>query len=141
MSILTLDSTRGDMPKREVAGVARRGVNVCGYGDESFATIGSELNFIRGVFEDANIGVIDQIEEDEFRNYPMLSASNRFFTLKSKVRHEKYDRYPLNEDPVGALHTCALAAAPYDKHAVVKLQENEVLYFQKIYMEDEHGVP
>lgn len=98
-----------------------------------------DLAFIYKLFKSAGIGDIERLDVPEFFDYFALDASNNFFTQKKETTLQTYRRYPPDEDPFGVLHSCAESC----KHRMpmVRLKENEVLYFKKQLGTDMDGNP
>lgn len=109
-----------------------------GYGSKEFDGMAAAKTFIRDKFVASKIGAIEANQDDDFRGHAMITARNNFFTAKDKVKYEMYNPYPEEDDPQGALHRCALTAE--QTFPVVRIKENEVLYFDKETKEYGDGV-
>lgn len=110
---------------------AKRGLGLCGYGNFEFSDMAIDLAYIHKVFQNASIGAMQPQYTPEFRGHYMLSAANRYFTPKKLVKFETYRPYSDVEDPFGALHLCAEQCNSSEETAVVRVQENDILFFKK----------
>ena len=63
-----------------------------------------------------------------WRDQPIISASNRYFTLQSSAPHEVLTTFPEDIDPKRLLNQFALTS----NEPLVNLPENEVRYFARI---------
>ncbi len=115
----------------------RRGADVCGYGNEVFDQMASEMEFIRNVFVKSGIGKIEETELDDFRQYFSIKATNHFFTESKLVTNETYLPYPPQEDPFGYINACALKFE--EKMPLVRVAENDVLFFKKVVRVNKEG--
>ncbi len=80
---------------------------------------------------------MDPRSTQDFRGHYMIESTNNYFTPKKLVPYETYMRYPLDEDPFGTLHRRAEASVK--RMAMVRVKENEVLYYQKATGPDMEG--
>ncbi len=123
--------------KNENPKFAKRGLTLCGYGNFSFDNMAADLNFIVDEFRRAGLGTIEQPYVHKYRGYLKISSSNNFFTPSKVIPFETYMPYSPDEDPFGTLHECAAAGG--EEKAVVRVKENEVLYFKKVVGIDKGG--
>ncbi len=118
---------------------ARRGLGLCGYGNPNFDKMADDLAYIYKLFKSAGIGDFERLDVPEFFDYFALDASNNYFTAKKEATLQTYRRYPPDEDPFGVLHSCAESSE--NRMAMVRLKENEILYFKKHLGIDTEGKP
>ncbi len=126
-------------PRRQKSNVryAKRGLGLCGYSNYNFDQMAGDLAFIQDQFGRSGIGLIEPSFSQDFREHFMLSASNNYFTPLKAVPYETYMPYSADEDPFGSLHKCVLACK--DRMPVVRVKDNEVLYFKKVTNIDVEG--
>ncbi len=97
----------------------------------------NEMVFIRNIFMRSGIGEIDDDEPSIYRKNFAIEASNRFFTESNLVTNETYLPYPPKEDPFGCVNACAVKLQ--DKLPLVRVSENDVLFFKKVIHMDKEG--
>ncbi len=123
--------------KTDSAKYSKRGLGLCGYSTPGFDDMAIDLAFIDGYFEKAGLGKIEHHTTQDFRGHYMIESTNNYFTPKKLVPYKTYMQYRLDEDPFGTLHRRAEAS---EKHQpMVRVKENEVLYFQKTTGPDMEG--
>ncbi len=97
----------------------------------------NEMAFVRDVFKRSDIGDIEESEPDIFRGYFAIEAANHFFTDSKLVRNETYLPYPTQEDPFGYVNGCAWKFR--EKMPLVRVSENDILFFKKVTHSDKEG--
>lgn len=110
---------------------------MCGYSQPEFDDNAESKAKIYNVFDKANIGRIDHENIENFRGHYSLDASNNYYTLKSLIKHETYLPYPHDEDPFGMLDLWQEFSK--DKNPLVRVSDNDVLFYEKVTMSDEEG--
>jgi len=110
---------------------AEQSIYVTGFGSSSFEKAWDNLAFIHEMICSMGEGQVLPYENLLYKErWPMIVASNRFFTPQKKVMHEVLHAFPGDVDPLGHL---AEAAA---QNAMVHVKENEVKYYELLRREE-----
>lgn len=134
---------KSSLPKN--AKLARRGVAICGYGNDDFEQFAVELAFVVKMFETSGHGHFETAYSDDYRGHMMISANNNYFTSLKAATHETYRPFTREEDPFDRLNWCAQQynasqATKPGKDGVVRISENDVLYYQEVFALDANGL-
>ena len=108
-------------------------IDIVGYGDPTFENGIDAISYISKIFEySPDCKAPEPYCTRSWRSQPIISASNRYFTLQSSAPHEVLTSFPSKIDPINLL----IRFAQTSTEPLVNLDENEVRYFVR--SEDKH---
>ena len=103
-------------------------VNIVGFGDTSFENAIRAITYISTLFEySTECKATEPYVTRMWRNQPIVSASNRYFTLQSVAPHKVLTSFSDEIDPKKLLTWFAQSSM----EPLVNLEENEVKYFER----------
>lgn len=105
---------------------AKQGVVLCGFGSRYFQRAMDALGTIQDQIAKAMDTEVVPLSIATHHSWPVLEASNRYFTQQSKAPHAVLSSFPDDVDPQGIL----LKRAKTSNVQVVHLDDNEVGYFR-----------
>src|SRR6185369_8590495 len=100
---------------------AKQGVHICGFGSETFMQAVNSIYFIHEKMREHHATLIQDYEVNEHRGYPVIAASNRFFTVQNDAVHEGLTSFPPDVDPFGVLNKMSRQG----KKDLVRTDEND----------------
>lgn len=114
---------------------ARQGLALCGYGCESFYRGIQAINDIHAqIGRSVDLPLEERVTETH-QTFPIISASNRYFTHQSQCPNDVLTHFANDVDPLKHLYNAATQA----KRPVVNVADNEVQYYERLVCETSKG--
>jgi hypothetical protein len=112
---------------------ARQGVHITGFGSEEFDKSVAAIKHMQNMFLSGFArGFVEDWHAPMYDDYPMLCASNRYFTRRNLAPGQALVPYEFDVDPDNQL----FRAACLSRVPLVTVAENKVLYYRRVASDD-----
>lgn len=87
------------------------------------------------MFKAEGFGPVKDFEVDDFRGFGSLSVSSNYFTKQVDAPNETFRPFRKDEDPFAILNSYAASS----REPLVRLPDNEVMYYERVDKKDKEG--